>query len=114
MRERPLFLEAQVFRCVAAHCGCACTVAVLGILPETAPGLGCGVDALGRQFGSVRPASLAAWRSCALRVALLRVVAVAAAVAGALLLGVLLQVWRLALACTPPRVRGSPRLWLVG
>ena len=104
---------AQVCRCVAARCGCACT-ALLGILPGTAPGPGCGVDASGRQSGFVRPASLVAWRSCALRVALVPEVAVAAAVFGASLLGAPLPVGHCAPVCSLRLVQGLLRLWPVG
>ena len=91
MRVRLLSLVAQVCRCVAARCGCACTAAVRGILLETAPGLGCGVGALGRQFGSAQPALPVAWRFWAPLVVLLPVVADAAAASGASLLGALLS-----------------------
>jgi hypothetical protein len=100
----PLFLVVRVCRCAAARYGCACTVAVLDNRSGFALGLGCGVDASGRRFGFARPAWPAAWRSCALRVALLSAAAVAVVVSSASLLGILLLVGRLVRVCS---------LWLV-
>ena len=99
MRVCLLSLVAPIFRCVVARCGCACTVAVRGTLLGTAPGLGCEVGASGRRFGSAQqPALPAAWRFWAPLVVLLPVVADAAAVSGASLLGALLSVGLLVLA----------------
>ena len=98
MRVRLLSLVAPICRCVVARCGCACTVAVRGTLLGTAPGLGCEVGASGRRSGSAQPALLAAWRFWAPLVVLLPVVADAAAVSGASLLGALLSVGLLVLA----------------
>ncbi len=63
-----------------------------GTLLETEPGLGCGVGALGMQFGSAQPALPVAWRFWAPLVVLLPVVADVAAASGASLLGALLSV----------------------
>ncbi len=101
-RECPTFHDCERREYVCFSCGASlplhcCTLwlrvqaAVRGTLLETAPGLCCGVGALGRQFGSAQPALPVAWRFWAPLVVLLPVVADAAAASGASLLGALLS-----------------------